>query len=803
SSLQSPSTFSTLSRPPNNLSHSTLKNTPTPALACDAQVNHSPPAASFPDSRPGRSTPPLASTSANLADYFFTVGGWGHGGGLSSRLSAQRRPVTPTSKPTSNPAAMKALTKSTSTPQLPRSAPAPSPGASTHLSRPESGVLNTIPDPRTPSPSRRPATASERPFTPNQHPDLSNEVAALSTKLINAINHQTNLDDNLQAARHELQEAYTRIAQLEVEAKDRQRQMRAMVKKEEYDRMEKQLRQELEVERKAKLAADKDRKRMESELESLTTALFEEANTMVAVARKETEASEKRVEHFKAQVQDTNQLLASQQEQLADLKRVMAQMTAEQDEKDTASSITDISTPAVALSERASRNFEQASIRSSPDMSNGLDMGPLHPLAFAHLISPVLRTDIQAYTEFQELLKTAKNQSSAPSSRAASGNYAGLNVMGLGSLANLSTASVNMPQTGSESSLPGSASPKPELTPLPSLKELKFYKRALTEDIEPTLRLDSAPGLSWLARRSVLSAMTAGSLTIEPQPHVAFYRGPVFACSLCGECRVSRVKDKNGQDPYARKHRFRTSDERDAQRYPLCDFCLTRVRSCCDYIAFLRMCRDGHWRAENGDEEKTAWEETVKLRERMFWARLGGGVVPNFSLANGADKEGSPKSPFVQRRRSKAESSQLPRRSLESEFTSHEQEPNGSHTGTQDQATDAHDVFQDAHEKQRLTFDKTINTDHAAPLIHHEHKQDSAIALDSDDERRIETQAAKQLQNETLRRSQELSAQKHALPDEVQHVERISSDSDRPMTPDSVQRTKRRSAAPSMPGGFE
>ncbi|KAK8176340.1 hypothetical protein BC567DRAFT_288184 [Phyllosticta citribraziliensis] len=730
--------------------------------------------------------------------YFFTVGGWGHGGALSSRLSAQRRPVTPTSKPpSSNTGAMKALTKSTSTPHLPRSVP--SPGASTHLSRPESGLLNTIPDPRTPSPSRRPATASERPFTPNQHPDLSNEVAALSTKLINAINHQTNLDDNLQAARHELQEAYTRIAQLEVEAKERQRQMRAMVKKEEYDRMEKQLRKEIEAERKSRLAADRERKRMENELETLTTALFEEANTMVAAARKETEASEKRVEHYKAQVQDTNQLLASQQEQLQDLKRVMAQMTAEQDERDTTSSITDISTPAIALSERASRNFEQASIRSSPDMSNG-EMEPLHPLAFAHLISPVLRTDIQAYNEFQELLKTAKTQSSAPSSRAASGNYGGLNVMGLGTLANLSTASLNTTQTSSESSLPGSASPKPEATILPGLKELKFYKRALTEDIEPTLRLDSAPGLSWLARRSVLSAMTAGSLTIEPQPHVAFYRGPVFACSLCGECRVSRVKDKAGQDPYARKHRFRTSDERDAQRYPLCDFCLSRVRSCCDYIAFLRMCRDGHWRAENGDEEKSAWEEAVKLRERMFWARLGGGVVPNYSLTSGGDKEASPRSPFVQRRRSKAESSQLPRRSLESEFTSHEQGPNGNHMGKEGEAIDAHDLFQDAHEKHRLTFDKTIVTDHAAPLIHHEQKQDSAIALDSDDERRIEAQAAKQLENETLRRSQDLHAQKHG-PEAVEHVERVSSDSDRPMTPD--QKAKRRSAAPSMPGGFE
>lgn len=42
------------------------------------------------------------------------------------------------------------------------------------------------------------------------------------------------------------------------------------------------------------------------------------------------------------------------------------------------------------------------------------------------------------------------------------------------------------------------------------------------------------------------------------------------------------------------------------------------------------MIKDGHMRIHDADEEKDAWEECVKFRERLFWCRIGGGVVPAF-----------------------------------------------------------------------------------------------------------------------------------------------------------------------------
>jgi multidrug resistance efflux pump len=100
----------------------------------------------------------------------------------------------------------------------------------------------------------------------------------LSTKLINAINHQTNLDDSLQHTRHELEAARQRIAQLEQETQRHQSLVSsgALVNKPEVDN----LRQELTESQKQRDIAEKGRKEMEVELETLTSALFEEANTV-------------------------------------------------------------------------------------------------------------------------------------------------------------------------------------------------------------------------------------------------------------------------------------------------------------------------------------------------------------------------------------------------------------------------------------------------------------------------------------------------------------------------------------------
>jgi len=138
--------------------------------------------------------------------------------------------------------------------------------------------MSTLPDPRSPSISsdQSSRTGSSSPH----HPDLSSEVANLSNKLINAINHQTNLDDSLAATRHELESARERIRQLEARAQEHAEMIGngILVKKADVDHQTVSLMARLSEERMQRSVAEKDKKLIEQELEGLTEVLFEEAN---------------------------------------------------------------------------------------------------------------------------------------------------------------------------------------------------------------------------------------------------------------------------------------------------------------------------------------------------------------------------------------------------------------------------------------------------------------------------------------------------------------------------------------------
>lgn len=347
---------------------------------------------------------------------------------------------------------------------------------------------------------------------------------------------------------------------------------------------------------------------------------------MVAVARKDQEAAERRTEQIRAQLRDTEILLASHQEQLAELKAVMQQMNSDHEEIDTRADGSSAPTsPAVLTNSEMTILFDSLNVVPTVPGVDNIPPGP--PTSFPHLLSTVLRTDLQSYEDFRGLLHIPRH--SAPATRVNSGSY---DSFVTSSLSNSAHHQSHLPSNGSNYPLSMStAFDQPQAitannsalfisSPAIPLKETRFYKRALAEDIEPTLRLETAPGLSWLARRAVVNSMCEGGLVVEPLP--ISNRANILSCALCGENRKG--------DVFARSHRFRTSESETAQRYPLCSYCLNRVRSSCGYLGFLRMVKDGHWRTDGEEAERAAWEESVRLRERMFWARIGGGVVPAF-----------------------------------------------------------------------------------------------------------------------------------------------------------------------------
>ena len=138
-------------------------------------------------------------------------------------------------------------------------------------------TLSTLPDPR--SPLTTPEISRSSSTSPH-HPELSNEVAALSNKLIHAINHQTDLDDTLSETRHQLETAQERVRQLEPLVKEHHSLVAngILVRQQDVESELLRLKTTLADERRQRVKVENDKKGIEQELESLTTALFEEAN---------------------------------------------------------------------------------------------------------------------------------------------------------------------------------------------------------------------------------------------------------------------------------------------------------------------------------------------------------------------------------------------------------------------------------------------------------------------------------------------------------------------------------------------
>ena len=138
--------------------------------------------------------------------------------------------------------------------------------------------LSTLPDPRSSRPS--PAHSRTPSVSPPHHPDLTDEVASLSNKLIAAINHQTSLDDTLADTRHELDSARGRVRQLgaQVQKHDDMVADGILVNRKELEDNNQKLMADLAAERNKRGTVEREKKCIELELETLTTALFEEAN---------------------------------------------------------------------------------------------------------------------------------------------------------------------------------------------------------------------------------------------------------------------------------------------------------------------------------------------------------------------------------------------------------------------------------------------------------------------------------------------------------------------------------------------
>lgn len=499
--------------------------------------------------------------------------------------------------------------------------------AKTQSARDQEASFHTIRDPRMTSTSDLSRASSS-----SRGADNKDEVAVLSDKLISAINHQQQLDDNLAQTRHELQSANSRAAELEAKIKEYESRISngELMTKETAEKQNEKIRTDVEVTRKQNEQLLQEKKSLQLDAENLSASLFEEANKMVATANEQKAATEKKNQQLRDQIKDGETVIASQTEQLAQLKLLMQDIGSEHRKQISESPNLPPASPQVAKEDNLIRLLEAMNL--SPVTPDHLDIAPSPSTQLTHLIKAQCRTDIPSYDDFKQMLATSNPRSHTPShapSRAGSGSYGGLSGLGLGysnnnsSSPNLSTQASSS-KTAPSSGLPGSFSPSPAQGSGPQpLKDSRFFKRLMTEDIEPTLRLDLSPQISWLQRRNILSAVAESNLMVEPIPEQSLkLYGKYTSCSVCGEAR------REAQNP--RTHAMRTSEGEGANKWAICQLCLEKVRAVGDLIGYLRMVRDGVVKIADLKDEEEAWEEIIRLRERLFWARLAGGVVPAF-----------------------------------------------------------------------------------------------------------------------------------------------------------------------------
>ncbi|UZJ51503.1 hypothetical protein CBS101457_000823 [Exobasidium rhododendri] len=391
--------------------------------------------------------------------------------------------------------------------------------------------------------------------------DLVNQVTGLNSKLVNSFMRISDLEDDLSDTQEKLTGFQINVASLE---KERQEHLAALntglLVEKAHVSSEMQKMMERVIEETAERGkAISDKEKIESELDELSSSLFSEANKMVAVERLARARAEEKSKSTEERLRNTEEIMEQQQKRLAELQGIVEQTHKEQ--------------PAPVTEDQTRQTGQVAIPRSVGNAS----------------ILPIqeerVRLDIVPYTELRAFLNHLRRLRSQlapyinyPVPGAASGNINGVLASPIISRTNSPAPAQGRVFSGS-SQLAGAPSPlghtgTTSLSPflaagvarhkdfpslpanveqmihLPSqMSSLAFLKRINEEDCEPCLRLDFAPGLNWLSRRQMQTAILEGNLLIEPVFGGGQYDegevrnralgSPPAACAMCGKIVVN------------------------------------------------------------------------------------------------------------------------------------------------------------------------------------------------------------------------------------------------------------------------
>ncbi|EPQ26460.1 uncharacterized protein PFL1_06108 [Pseudozyma flocculosa PF-1] len=411
--------------------------------------------------------------------------------------------------------------------------------------------------------------------------DLTNQVTGLNGKLVKSFERISDLEDDLSDSQERVKAMSAKIAELE---KERQEHLAALntgllVEKAHVSSEMQRMMDRVIEETAQRGKAESDKQRIESELDELSSSLFNEANKMVAVERLARARAEEKSRQMEERLKDTEGIMLDQQRVLADLQRQVEKqgLRAEKTADDALSIVSKDSGDAAsfhrlnvsALARSASQRTSRAAthvVLGTPLSCEARVLVNIVPYqefrAFvAHLrrlrkqLSPFYNYPLPSAGASDSLTSPVQGSPRTPSSPAPSqagalhtsmATFTGVTAYSQG-YSNSSNSGSPFAAAGlsRHRDYPQLPSTVENMVYLPSQLSLPFIKRAQEEDVDPCLRLDFAPGLNWLTRRQANTAVLEGNLVIEPifpggkppdedalrREHLHL---PPAACALCG-----------------------------------------------------------------------------------------------------------------------------------------------------------------------------------------------------------------------------------------------------------------------------
>ncbi|CAH2352967.1 rab guanine nucleotide exchange factor Sec2p [[Candida] railenensis] len=412
---------------------------------------------------------------------------------------------------------------------------------------------------------------------------LTQEVTTLSTKLVTAVAKSSELEERILLLMKENQTLKTRSLELEGISK-------------KYDAITEkngQLQKDLVVSNSSKDEAEKKITELENEVEDLTASLFDEANKMVSDASRETYNFKIKNRKLQEEIEEKQTIIDNLQDQLKDLKQLFFQIEDQQK---------------LTFSKNGTPNLEKGNFEAGSGNSNGKinTNGGTKPSSSYHRRN------------------STKGSINSKSSNSAVDDENLLYSQQISSLIyspNIRSIRFDLAEYQLEFKPFIYTLIKPNYTlDLPNLKANKYFRKIWNDELEKSIPVVPTPSNfinRWQKGKSFWNLIVEGRAIIEPisgvnETYKLTYQSshnnnagttsannPPIAtkepCNFCHEhqddvlehARLYSIKLMNPE--YNPNGTSLNEQEEVLASYPLCNYCLIKLRNICEFFAKIRL----------------------------------------------------------------------------------------------------------------------------------------------------------------------------------------------------------------------